>query len=229
MNPSGPSPEPMKLTSARQWLNRNSAIVLVLCVAAMGLSVMILRAAQAPDYSPPSHEWYFDSVTGELLAMPVGTIPMAGSEGNDLWRAHVYACGDCDGQPFTAYYTRWSAEARQRMQRMREAREQWMQSARERQRAGSDDREERPFRDGPPRRFGPGPGPGPGGESDGDFSGRTFDGYGYEEGMMRGLEYSTDGVTWTAASFDRLDELQEELTARCPGDDLRPCVPPRQP
>ena len=221
--------EPKALNAARQWVNRNAAMMLVLCVAAMGLSVMILRAAQSPGNLAPTHEWFFDSVTGELIAQPVGTIPLANEGGNELWRAHVYACGDCDGETFVGYYTRYTAEARQRMERFREARQRWAET-----RDPERDADQRPFddggaRSGDRRRLGPGPSRGGGG--DGTFGGR-FGGYGGydddEDGGMRSLEFSTDGITWTPASYERLDDLQAEFESRCPQHDLRQCVPPRE-
>lgn len=223
--------EPRPLTAARQWLNRNAAMVLVLCVAAMGLSVVILRAAQKPDYATPTHEWFYDSVTGELVAQPVGTIPLTDTGGNELWRAHVYACGDCEGETFIGYYTRYTTEARERMERFRRARQRWVQADREDRHANElSEGEGNETRDLDGRRFEGGPRRGDGFPGGGRmYGGRFGDDGDFDEmdGMMQGLEFSTDGITWTRTSYEGLDEVHVELESRCPGHNLRQCLPPR--
>lgn len=100
---------------ARRWMNDNAGTVVVGCVAMLAVSLQVLswHLASTAGRSRPTHAWYYDSTNRQIVTRPVDLPPTLIEEGRELWRLHVFACGDCSQEPME-YYERCAPEHRER-------------------------------------------------------------------------------------------------------------------
>ena len=103
------------LDSTRRWINANPSIAMVACIACMLVLMAVVHSEQAattPTY--PTHEWYYDTVTGELVPERLGSLPPVPAGDGELWRARVFTCGGC-AESFVGYYEKLTPEAKRRL------------------------------------------------------------------------------------------------------------------
>ena len=114
--------EAAKVERARRWIKANPAQVLVMCVGCIVVLMMVLGSQRPSSPRPATHEWLYDTVTGELVAGPLGSLPPIKAGEGELWLARVYSCGGCEDS-FIAYFEKMTPQARQRSEQLRAAAE----------------------------------------------------------------------------------------------------------
>ena len=109
----------LRLDLARRWVNDNAATVATGCVAVLAVSLHVLSWHATSRQAPvrPTHAWYYDSTTKQIVTRPLGMPPTLVEEGRELWRLHVFACADCSDAPLE-YYERCAPERRDRFQEL---------------------------------------------------------------------------------------------------------------
>lgn len=106
--------ETQKIESARRWINGNPAQVMVVCVGCVLLLMTVLRSQQTSTPNPPTHQWFYDTVTGQLVPERYGAIPPLAAGEGEMWLARVYACGDC-ADSFIAWFEKMAPKAKRRL------------------------------------------------------------------------------------------------------------------
>ena len=108
-----------RLLAARRWANDNAAVVLLACVVILALAANRLsnHAAARSPRTPPTHAWYYDTATKQIVTRPTTGMPTLMENGRELWLTRVFACGDCSQEPME-YYERCDPERRERWQEL---------------------------------------------------------------------------------------------------------------
>ena len=106
-----------RLLAARRWANDNAAVVLLACVVLLAVSLNRLsnHAANRRGPTRPTHTWYYDTTTEQIVTRPMGLLPTLIEDGRELWLVHVFGCGDCSQEPME-YYERCAPQHRERFQ-----------------------------------------------------------------------------------------------------------------
>ncbi|MBI1372449.1 MAG: hypothetical protein GC159_06770 [Phycisphaera sp.] len=104
-------------TRFRDWTNRYSAPVTVLCLVVLLLCGATLFWSKSASSVPIEHQaWYRDSVTGETFMAAEQLPPIVSPAGNPSARVYYYGCGACgDDDRFVGYYYKLSDGAMRRI------------------------------------------------------------------------------------------------------------------
>lgn len=115
----------LKIDSARDWINRNSAIVTVASVALLVISLAVIISQNSrPGPPPPGEAYFYDTVTKTYFTDKATLIPPITSEaGNEAIRAHFFTCGECTdaleadgGQRFLGYYEKYAPDVKAKIE-----------------------------------------------------------------------------------------------------------------
>jgi hypothetical protein len=115
-----PGERATRLSHARRWVNSNPAQVLVLCIACVLVLMTVLTVQRPASKQLPTHEWFYDSATGQLVPEPSGTLPPVKVGEGELWRAQVYSCGGCE-DAFIGYFEKLTPEAKRQLEQLNAA------------------------------------------------------------------------------------------------------------
>lgn len=90
----------------------NSGVVaLIAMVGLMGIGLSSLPGCKG-SRKGPAPRWYYDVQTGEQVPFSSSLRPPVTLEnGHQAVRAHVYGCGNCDGDTFISYVERFAPDA----------------------------------------------------------------------------------------------------------------------
>lgn len=205
------------LVGVRDWINRNAVQVIVLCLAGIATAAIILKTSYPEPPPKVTHVWFADSATGDLVAVPHDSLSPLVHDGRELWRAHLFACGECE-EPFVGYYTKFNDEALAQIQARHAERARRMKEFADRRRkaeaegASQDELDEWEMWEY---------------EDEEEYHEYDeYDVYGFGYMYPPGLLYSVDGQDWKEVSRSSMRELREHLRTRCPeGLDLEWCSP----
>lgn len=109
----------LKIDSARDWVNRNSAIVTVASVALLVVSLaVIISSNSTPTAPPPGEAYFYDVQSKEYFTDKATKIPpIKSSAGNEAIRAHFFTCGECtDEAKFLGYYEKYAPEVKAKIE-----------------------------------------------------------------------------------------------------------------
>jgi hypothetical protein len=115
----------VRMDQARDWVNRNSAVVTVASVAVLVVSLaVIIKQNSTPGPPPPGDAYFYDVVTKTYFTDKATKIaPIQSDKGNEAIRAHFFTCNECTdaldtegGQRFLGYYEKYALDVKEKIE-----------------------------------------------------------------------------------------------------------------
>lgn len=102
----------------RQMLKDNPIPTVAVCAGVLAVcGVLLMRGGSSGEGVGPPKQWFYDTVTEELFAHPLGMrSPITNAAGNPSVRARIFTCGTCTAEDrFVGYYQKFSDEAQEKL------------------------------------------------------------------------------------------------------------------
>jgi len=103
--------------NTRQWVNDNSAIVMILAVLLLLVALFFIFSMKDASFNAQNRkQWLYNTDTKTLYKDSMTLVPPVKTEDGTAVMALVYACGDCDDDPHQIAHLRKLTDEGKRLQ-----------------------------------------------------------------------------------------------------------------
>src|SRR5687768_4960683 len=105
-SPDAPAPVPQRPGGARQWINQNKGIVVVMSIILLTVAGGSVAWRYRPKPPPtPGHAYFYDTVDKKVFEdLSTRVAPFNTASGHVAVRANFFTCGGCgEGERFLGY------------------------------------------------------------------------------------------------------------------------------
>ena len=106
----------------REWINENSAAVMIVAVLLLIVAMTWIVSNTGGPVSPYGEEdFFYDVNTGQLFSASIGEYPpVVAPSGGEGVKAKVFSCTDCDSSPKIAWLEKYPPAIKDRLEELRQ-------------------------------------------------------------------------------------------------------------